>query len=222
MGGSLAENIIAISLAIVWGAALWSIGIYKIATDGAIHYFMHLTNWAWTLSAFFFLGDLMVRIKQDRQWVYGYQTVMFWVTNGVNWVVFWIVWIVLDDNPALLQQETKDYGGKYEAGFVFNMNSVFHVLPSLVLLVYTVLRREELCAGVRLILKSRYLDILVKIAYGIFVAVLQPVMILSFYVMTNDAMQVYHITTNVAIVVLTGLAVILFHNGIPFVVFATS
>lgn len=218
----MAERIVAIILFLGWAAVLWVVAIVKIARDGFSRFISHYTNWAWFFSAFLFTLDLISRVERgkERRLAFIIALFFYWVVNATCWLVFWLVWIALDNNPGLIEKETKDHGGEFESGFVFNMHALFHVLPSLMMLVYTVLRRDEIRRAVGFVTDEiLFPDLGTRIVFSIIVTTVSPALIGGVYFGTTNVVSVYKLTVSAVVLVFTGLGVIALFNALEFLLF---
>ena len=82
-----------------------------------------------------FRGSSTSLIKSSRLFIIKW---FYWLLNGTNWLVFWLVWIVYNDNPDLLEDIGED--GDISLGAVYIFDRVFHVLPSFISLLYLYIR----------------------------------------------------------------------------------
>lgn len=199
--------------------------------NGAESYFSHFTNWAWTINALFWLSELLSYADCWGTITFIVYTVFLWITNCLTWVVFWLVWIVLNDNPGILEDETKSHGGPYSSGFVYNMNTVFHYLPA-IMMVYFMWARTEVIKGVFAALshwiimnlhvynKKDLLIYLILISLG--VSVVLPFAIIGLYLCANNPVSIYGTTTPVAVIVAAAIGVVIVHSFSVCVYFAIT
>lgn len=222
---SLIERAIVVGTLVSWTGVLWLLFIGKIllSDDGAAGYFRHFTNWSWTLSAVFFLVDVVTYTLPKRAThfvrfqlaAYG-----FWLVNGAAWLVFWIVFVILNDNPRLLQNISDD--GGYSLGLVYCMDRIVHVLPPIALWLYASFRRNYFYAVMyswfRVLVKrkSDYYKLLWITYLG--VSVLAPVPILLIYWLIFDINNVYGLQSPTLVLTAIGAAVLLTSNLIPLTV----
>lgn len=152
---------------LIWVIVLWWAAIYKIASDGWGEYFMHLTNWNWSAQVIFFTSEffavlfdtiiILFDIKNASvdSWRILNLSVLFWIVNGLSWEVFWLVFLLFHDNPLFLFKLTKDFGGKLDAWIVLEGNSIFHVLISVVMLIYIIVQKKQVDDSVGIYLRPR-------------------------------------------------------------------
>jgi hypothetical protein len=126
---------------LTWTLLLWVTAIYKLDNDG-ITFFTFFTNWNWTLQIVFFtleVGALFSNIK----WVRVFNmSIVFWLTNGTTWLVFWLVFFMFKDNANFLLQISTIDGGPYAFWIVLEGNALFHVLISISMLAYVIIRKD--------------------------------------------------------------------------------
>lgn len=205
-----------------WTVVLWSflVGKMMLGDDGVKDYFRHFTNWSWTLSAVFFLVDVVAYVLPRRQWRlrvrYGLAMYGFWWVNGTAWLVFWIVFVILNDNPFLLTDISKS--GGYSLGLVYCMDRIFHVLPPLVLWLYALFRRTYFHA----VLFNRYRQVQrwpisgkIQWALYVFGSTLAPLSLLLIYWLIFDIGTVYGLQSPIAILASLGATVLLVSNLAP-------
>lgn len=214
-----AERILAFLIFLVWDIILWSVAVIKIFNDGIVRFLSHFTNWAWLLQIILFTLDLISRFERKKKLAFIIALVIYWIVNAVTWMVFWLVWIALDNNPGLIEGETKEHGGKFNPGFVFNMHSLFHVIPSIIMLLYTVFRRYELRWAISWITDMQYATEWASAIVGVLITFVNPAIISSVYVLTTNIVQVYQLTVHTWLPLLVGFGVIIVHNVIVFVMF---
>jgi hypothetical protein len=204
-----------------WTTVLWILLIGKmvLGDDGVQDYFRHFTNWSWTLSALYFLIDVIAYVL-PRRWRlrvrYFLITYCFWWVSGTAWLVFWIVFVILNDNPLLLTN-ISDSGG-FSLGLVYCMDRIFHVLPPLVLWLYALFRRTYFYAA----LFHRYRQVQRwpvsgKIAWIMYVfgSTIAPLPLLFVYWFVFDIGQVYGLHAPIALLASLGAGVLLVSNLAP-------
>lgn len=215
------QTLIALIAFIIWGALLWILMIGKIvmSSNGFVDYFRHFTNWSWTLSALFFLLDTIAFFLPPRAHArlrYGLAAYGFWFVNGTAWLVFWIVFVILNDNPSLLQA-ISDTGG-YSLGFVFCMDRIFHVLPPLVLWLYASFRRIYFYAALyRWRDRTKQNGTIAHFwwAVYIFCSTLAPVPLLLIYWLIFDVAIVYGLHAPTIVLFGLGASVLIVSNLAP-------
>lgn len=214
-----AERVLAFMIFLVWAILLWSVAVIKIHSDGINKFISHFTNWAWIFQIYLFTVDVLSRFEKKKRASFVLALIFFWIVNAITWMVFWLVWIALDNNPGLLESETKEHGGKFDSGFVFNMNTLFHVIPSIMILLYTVLRRYELRYAVAFVTDGRIFPGWMSGITATIIVFIAPGLLSTIYVTTTDIVQVYKLTVKAWLPIIVALGVILVHNVIPFVIF---
>lgn len=213
------ERILAFIIFLGWVGLLWAVAVIKIWNDGINRFISHFTNWAWIFQVYLFTLDLISRFEKRKRLSFVLALVFFWIVNAITWMVFWLVWIALDNNPGLLEGETKEHGGKFASGFVFNMHSLFHVIPSIMMILYTIFRRYELRFAVAFVTDRRLYPRWMSGIYGGLLVFVNPVILAAIYMLTTNIVDVYKLTVHVWLPVLVGFGVIVVHNMIPFILF---
>ena len=143
------SRIVDLGLIFMWGLFMWSLWVMKEVLEENSTYWMYLTNWSWFFQAVFWLGKFLGYMeslaflgrknKPDYVLYYVYFGIM-WPVFMVNTGVTFVVILVLYDAPGLLT----NYIGDYDAGFVFLMNTIFHVLTFIFMLFSMYLTRRDL------------------------------------------------------------------------------
>jgi hypothetical protein len=214
---------------IVWTLVLLGIMIGKLVETGGHEYIIHYTNWCWTANVIFYLletiGQLysasLVHHGTRNAFMVGVVGGVFWIANGMSWLVFWLVFVMLADNSNILLDMTTGYGGQYTLGFVLDMDRLFHVLPALFNLLYCFLRKKQLAFAIEVLAyrgSFNHLDTWVYLLYILF----GPLLSLVFYIVSYNISQIYGITTPLAILIFLAIAVVLIFNGATFLVVRRS
>jgi hypothetical protein len=219
---NLYEDVISLILFFLWDVVLWALAIGKIVQSGLSKYAIHLTNWGWTLSLILFTFDILSRFDQRKVTKrFPLRTdsmvtvVFFWITNGINWLIFWLFLIIINNNPNVIESEFKSKGGQYQDGEVFVFNTVFHVLPSLMMLVYSFLRRGPIERSIR-VFTSRKIELWIGIMFAISEILIFPGFVGMMYFLCTDTSVIYNITVPNVVLTFVGIAILILHNGILF------
>jgi hypothetical protein len=125
---------------ILFSIVLWGGVIYKAVNDSTLDYLQHFTNWMWTFAAVYYTLDAIAIIMSTRFFEFVLLYTLWWIYFANVWVVFWLVFIMLYDNPGILTDEFEDNGGDYYAGTVLVANQVFHYIPPVYAAFYLGLR----------------------------------------------------------------------------------
>jgi hypothetical protein len=218
------ERVLVVIIDLVWVVVTWALAIGKIHNDGITLFFSHLTNWAWTGNAIYFALDLLMRWKRFRNlFRVLVQGITFFTVMSLTLMVFWLVWIALKDNPGLLENETKEHGGKFDAGFVFDMNTVFHVLPTIFVIVHLILRRDEFTKTVGMVTDVEYYGMFTVVLLGALISFIGPAFVAFCYAMAANARKVYGIEkTPMVYVILLAFGVLIVHSVTPYAILALN
>ena len=196
---------------IVWLLALYSAAILKITSDGFHSYFMHFTNWNWTIHIIFFSSELYALFTGHEWHRIINLIVFFWIVNGTSWLVFWLVFLMIRDNPDAILGLIKEKGGPYEAWVVLDGHALSHVLIIVTLLVYSMLVWRHLIDGVIFMvgrkIRSR--------AFALASMMLYPLLIIGLYITFFDFQTIYGLSTHLAWIMLLAVAVVLIFNVLP-------
>ena len=189
--------------------------------DNAHEYIIHFTNWTWTANALFWTADFfcsLYSLSQPKKYKNFYTlfilSVPFWITNGMSWLVFWLVFIMFADNSNILLNLTTINGGEYTLGFVLDMDRVFHVLPPIFCLLYCFFRRKAFAWAIKIILYRGAFSNFFSWLY-ILTIVFGPLIALIFYCVSYNIEYIYGISTPLVMLIFLSIAVALIFNGIP-------
>lgn len=200
-----------ITYILLWDLTLWALFVAKVVSEGPKSYFAHYTNWNWAINMIYFTGDLLTRISKDKDVRRVYLGFLFWLAYGSNWSVFFLVFLIFQENPGLLTDLAVENGGKYGMGFLINMNTVFHSLPLVGMLMYTVLAKSSLSSMIfTMLIKMKHTSYMIM---SVIMSFMLPIITISIYAMCVDFQQVYGITINVGYVILIVLGVVIVFNG---------
>lgn len=223
----------------VWSMALWMTAIYKLNSDG-FTFFRYFTNWNWTIQTIFFtieFGAIFSGIKILRIINLSF---VFWIVNGTTWLVFWLVFFMIRDNQEFLLKMTTLEGGPYEFWVVLYGHVLFHILISIVLLIFIIFQKKYIDDSVTIALKRKQTrdgESFVEdeeecdedecmplcnpylyeywtwksVMYLMFVT-FTPLLILGIYCLAFDIHTTYGITTNLGILFLCAIVVVLIFN----------
>jgi len=126
---------------------LIAVVIFKFSRECCfIPYFIHFTNWAWTLLLVFLLVDVVLFLNPD--WVvytFGWTFLVFFLTHAVAWAVAIGVTVLLLVEDTFLANFTEEFG----VGLVTVGNSVYHTWPLIAILLYAALHYPLLSRSVQ-------------------------------------------------------------------------
>lgn len=210
------EQILVLVYCVAWTAFLWTFVIGKLIVDGVSDYTTHYTDWNWTINAVFFLFDLLSYIPKLNSIQIFLLIFFVWLTFGSSWLVFWLIFILFAENPDIILNMSKEKGGKYSLGFLLNMNTVFHILPAIAILIYVFIKRKQI---INVFYKLEVS--LTKGAYGflIFLAIVSPLIYIGVFQTVFNVKQIYGITMPRGLLALIALGVTFFMNGIPILIY---
>lgn len=199
----------------VWTVALWLLLIGKLATDDFLSFINHYTNWSWVINAAFFMLDIFSLFDKTRYMSMILGSSLFWLANASSWLVFWLVFIMLSDNPNIIIELSNQGGGKYPLGFILDMDRVFHVLPAIFILVYFVIRRKSVTRGVALVFYPTTSKA-IKAIYVLYIIIFSATP-LGLYNIFFNFVEIYGITTNVSVIYVMAIIITIIFNGVPFI-----
>jgi hypothetical protein len=211
----LAKGLRRIRLVVIfaWAAVLWTGVIYKLATGSVLDYVQHLTNWAWTVSAVFYgLEAASLLTVFTRLSAFNVAS-LFWLNWGVHWIVFTLMFFVLYNNSNLLSEIAK--ASALSLGVVYDGDRAFHVVPSVVNLIYLVCSLRQVRTSVATFMGPGA-PLGVRVAYAVFAVAGSPLFLVGWYVLSFDAQHVYGITLNTGVLFAVGAGTLLVFSGIAF------
>lgn len=202
----------------LWTILVFLLGIGKLSLDGFGGYAIHFTNWQWTIQGFFFLTDILSLFDKTGFYTFYVVTIGFWLTNGVTWVVFVLIFVVLGENPDLLINMSDRGTGTLSLGLIMDFDRVFHVLPALMIFLYLFLRRDKIAFNSYFFMNNHDNDWGIQLAYA-GISMGSTIYFALIYFAITDVNKVYGITLNIGYIMLIGIAVLVIFNLIPFMVF---
>lgn len=219
---SFYEDVLSLILFGIWAVVLWIIMIGKIVKSGLSNYSIHLTNWGWTLSLLLFTLDILSRfdtrkvtkekpLRTDSM----ITVVLFWTTSGTCWLIFWMFLLIVNNNPNILESEFIKNGGEYQDGFVFVMNTVFHVIPAIMTLLYAFLRRDPIMRSIKFFTSKR-IGKLISVCFCLLEIFFLPGFIVLMYFLDTNAHMIYDTTIPNIVLIFVGIGILLFTNGLIF------
>lgn len=198
-------------------AYFWAFLIGKLFLGGIEDFSTHYTDWNWMMISIFFVMDLFTYIPNTSKLEHMLCIFFLWMTFGSAWLVFWLVFIPVAQNPNLILDLTTERGGKYSIGFVVNMHINFHVIPALLMLIYVM-------ANSRKISKHFYRNYIEITLTGFVIvnllALFSPAIYIGIYRALFNLDLIYGITMRDVYIALIAVAIIIVANGIPISLFA--
>jgi len=195
----------------VWLGVLIVAITFKLDADGFLPCVSHLTNWNWILQLLFFFSEFYaLTVSCDSHRVVNV-SVFFWIVNGVTWLVFWLVFLMIRDNPNVILGLIDTNGGPYPAWVVLNGNAVFHVLIVIALLFYAFFSWNLIADSLLFLAHKRLVNAWIIIPY----VILLPLLIVGAYLALFDVSIIYGLTTSVVALIFISLGILLVFNGLP-------
>lgn len=211
-GGALA-----FTAATLWPMLGLAFIITHIATNGFGNYFQYLTNWSWTLMTLFFLVNWFGYLDAEGRVHRFVCTYMFWLTYGVAWAVFWLLFLLLADNPGVFTDPVD--AGTLSMSEVLIGDRVVHVLPPLALSIFLWHRWTCVAHGVWWVRHPEFFAlsiIVMKVLADVWLLALAFVFA---YLALNDALVIYNIASWVLWVgALCAPFMLALFVGVPYVV----
>lgn len=138
-------------LVILWNILFWSIFPAKISVDGFYETFGFFTNWTFAETGLYFTLELAGYIYSffttNNNWK-SYQhcirMCLIWAVLGANFLVFFMVFVLMVENWEMMNALTTEGGGTYTLGEVVDLEKVFHTLPTLFVVYFMLIVRDEI------------------------------------------------------------------------------
>ena len=145
---------------------------------------------------------------------------LFWVINGIIWIVAVIVTIIVDENPEIIEESASSLGG---LGIVIDGHVLLHYVPGIMIIVYMGLEREIIGQSVFYFYKTyNYGNIYEKLETGffvIFMTLVMPMILFIIYVSTFNIQSIYGYTMSTALLIFIGIVTIIILNTVPYLIF---
>lgn len=202
MGGSAAivgvadnrwpvQRALALAIQTIWVLILVGVTAYKAHADGWKSFTLYLTNWVWMANAVFFALDLLLGYALPSSVFRYFSFFAAWIVYGLNWIVFWLVFVLFTDNASFLLKMTHELGGDFDFGVVMNGDRLFHVLTQLLFLLWLLFRFTDLRDAFQAAFPTRRR--LAFVLTWLLAGVVAPSIILITYRLVHDPHLVYGI-----------------------------
>jgi len=208
-------------LSLLWSITLVTFLIGKIVIEGLESFVTHYTNWNWTISATYFVSDVFSYIEDPKRPYYLFTLIAtwYWTMFGSAWLVFWLVFIMFQENPDALTSLSTDEGGKFGMGFLLNMNALFHYMPAIIATLYTFLRRKDIRRNVVAFLVDT--SIALRVFY-ILPNMFGPLLFIGAYNILMNIVVIYGITLDPVFLFLIVILIDIFFIGVTMMLFRYS
>lgn len=183
-----AHGVVRFVVVALWTIALWVVVIAKLSDGDAMGYFTYFTNWSWTVQAVFYLAWVIAYIDRSGLGHYALAWV-YWPVNGLAWLVFWLVVVMLADNPEILIAASNLGGGTMSLGAVMTGNTAVHVIPAVMSMIFYIMYLFVLRWSLRW-MRAPHVHPLLVIYYTI-LAIFFPLLFAGFWLIGHDPRQVY-------------------------------
>ena len=221
-------RIAALVLQCVWVAVLWAIFIAKVNVEGIVEFSRYLTNWTWMLNTLFWSVDLFAGYALPRSVFVYWSSFGIWVVSGVNWIVFWMLFYLLDSNPGQITDNVVVFG--ISLGLVMNGDRLFHIVPTLYTNSWILMRHRELhdaYAWFMLVCRMRqwrwWSDARLYVLLWLVAGVAAPLVFIAIWRSIFDPVVVYALTRfNSFLAIAIALAVALVFTGISLLLVVTA
>jgi hypothetical protein len=128
----ITSRVFAFLVSLGWTTILWYLIITKSMSDGSEVTIQFFTNWTWVINLLFYTGDLTSYLDRSGVIYFYLTTAVFPILHASNWLVFSLVFIILENNPDVMLREARHF----PIGLVFVGERIYHVLPTVVMLLY--------------------------------------------------------------------------------------
>ncbi len=205
-------------LEVVWFAALVVGTVWKLTDNSLFEFIQFLTNWSWVIQMVFYGLDLLSNLDSTGKTSFIVVSTLYWLMNGLVWMIFFLMFEILYNNPQLLSQFASQ--GGVSLGAVFDGDRVYHVLPALISLAYLLLNRKVIFRSVEIWMGPKT-PLWIRIYYGLYASVVSLAPIGIYLCMFNPDV-VYGITSSTGILVLVALVGLVLFNVVPFICFVVK
>jgi hypothetical protein len=141
---------IGFGLVIAWNLVFWTIFPAKLAVDGFFETFGFFTNWTFAQNGVYFTLELAGYVMSFTHPGGGWRSyqkylryILLWSVIGANFLVFFLVFLLMMDNWEMMESMTQQGGGTYTLGVVVDFEKLFHTVPTLFCLYFYAGIREE-------------------------------------------------------------------------------
>jgi len=182
--------------------------------DNETNVLSHFTNWNWLILTSFLILDVMAFMNDELlSYIIG---VAFWPTWTSCWLVFWLVILVLVDNPMILLENSNYFGGAYDTGLVFLMDRLLHVVIIAIIFLYFFLKYDQIIlAALNIYYRSK--NLYARIFYVVWNILLIPVVV-GIYVSIFNVKSFYGFTWNIGYLFIEAVLVLVAFTVIPFII----
>lgn len=206
-------------LVVAWAGVLVTSLVWRLAVDEFEDYASHLTNWAWTVAALFYTIDALSHFEPTGRLALINILVFFWMTFGLSWVVFWLMFLVLKENPDILLEASDRAGGDLPLGTVFDGDRLLHVLPALINVLYVIVARSMVLESVNQMAGPSAPPV-IRALYWLYAPLFSPCAPVLIYLATFSPQVIYGITSSNWVLFAIGFGSVLLLNALPFLGFS--
>lgn len=160
--------------------------IGKVASNSFDGYIMYFTNWTWTLNILFAMVDVLGFFDPSGE-IHSF-IAMFgcWIVFANNLQVFFLVIIVICNDPWILSSELENYS----LNVIWIAERVFHVYPTLENILWLFLRQSDWSRALcHFDLTPKGVKSFVFYVIGMYIAAAVPIIA---YALSYDPCEVYH------------------------------
>jgi len=209
-------------LTISWLTLLWVMLFLRTLGNCSVNepdcrneFLIHYTNWNWILSIVFFSVLLLSLLDPSGVIQFFLFMIVFWPLLCSTTIVFYLVIIILHNNPNILLKNAKEFGGPHSMGIVLLGNYIIHILQYLVVLYLFLMRFRVIRYATVFGFQMKNHTFVWKFFYIIWQVFFIPIVI-TIYFFSFDLKEIYGITISLFLLFLITFLLWLFLVLLPF------
>ena len=177
-------------LVLAWTGVLLASLIWRGVNESLSDQVSHLTNWSWNIATIFYTLDLLSHLDPTGKLALVNVLAFFWMTFGLQFVVFWLMFIALKENPNLILDASTMQGGDLPLGTVLDGDRLLHVVPVIVNILYLVLARVLVLDAVNTLCGPRA-PLAIQVVYWLYAPFLSAIAPILLYLCAFDPQEIY-------------------------------
>lgn len=207
-------KIVAFCMSLGLALLLWIALFVRVGLDGVPTYIQYFTNWMFTFNVIFYTGDVISYLDWTGNLQHYWIAFIWWPFFANVAQVFWLVFILLIQNPDLLMQSAEEYG----LGLTLGVERFIHVIPFVFCLLWGILRLRDI---VHVMSRFPWVDgykglYFVYLVYNFFIAN----SFLFCYWANYDFYEIYGVSIYPAAGILLIEIIYLVHNTVAILIFS--
>jgi hypothetical protein len=133
-------KVVAFFLSFALALLLWISLFVRAELDGVSTYMQYFTNWMFTFNVVFYTGDVVSYFDWTGSIQHFWIAFVWWPFFANVAQVFWLVIVLLVQNPDLLMESADEYG----LGLTLAVERFIHVIPFVFCLLWGILRVRDI------------------------------------------------------------------------------